>query len=125
MIRAGAGCGTVGHSPEHWRRANQRLRPEVRPRLPGVAREQMNREEWQPFQTFSDRGSAEVLVVVLDSEGVPARVESSKLVAGIESRYCVLVPTSLVHRANWVLADSDLTDAELDYLATGELSDTE
>jgi hypothetical protein len=85
----------------------------------------MNREEWQPFQTFSDRGSAEVLVVVLGSEGVPARVESSNLVAGIESRYCVLVPTSLVHRANWVLADSDLTDAELDYLATGELSDTE
>ena len=64
-------------------------------------------------------------LVVLDSEGVPARVESSKLVAGIESRYCVLVPSSLVHRARWVLADSDLTDAELDYLATGKLSDGE
>jgi hypothetical protein len=83
------------------------------------------RDEWQPFQTFSDRGSAEALAAVLDSEGVPARVESSKLVAGIESRYCVLVPASLAHRANWVLADSDLTDAELDYLATGKLSDTE
>lgn len=83
------------------------------------------REEWQPFRTFSDRGSAEVLAAVLDSEDVPARVESSKLVAGIESQYCVLVPASLAHRANWVLADSDLTDSELDYLATGELSDTE
>ena len=83
------------------------------------------REEWQPFRTFSDRGSAEALVAVLDSEDVPARVESSKLVAGIESQYCVLVPASLAHRANWVLADSDLTESELDYLATGELSDTE
>jgi len=94
-------------------------------RLPGAGREEMNRDPWQPFQTFSDRGSAEALVVVLDSEGVPARVESSKLVAGIESQYCVLVPSSLVHRAKWVLADSDLTDAELDYLATGKLSDGE
>lgn len=83
------------------------------------------RDEWQPFRTFSDRGSAEALAVVLDSEGVPARVASSGLVAGIESRYCVLVPASLAHRAAWVLADSDLSDAELDYLATGKLSDTE
>ena len=85
----------------------------------------MNREEWQPFQTFSDRGSAEALVVVLDSEDVPARIESSELVAGIETRHCVMVPSSLVHRAKWVLADSDLTDSELDYLATGKLSDKE
>ena len=84
-----------------------------------------SRDEWQSFKTFSDRGSAEALVVVLDSEGVPARVASSGLVAGIESRYCVLVPASLAHRAAWVLADSDLTDAELDYLATGKLSDSE
>ena len=88
-------------------------------------KEREGRDKWQPFQTFSDRGSAEVLAAVLDSEGVPARVESSKLVAGIESRYCVLVPASLAHRANWVLADSDLTDSELEYLATGKLSDTE
>jgi len=85
----------------------------------------MTSEEWQPFETFSDRGSAEALAVVLHSEGVPARVESSHLVAGIETRHCVLVPSSLVHRAKWVLADSDLTDSELDYLATGKLSDTE
>jgi hypothetical protein len=85
----------------------------------------MNREEWQVFQTFSDRGSAEALAAVLASEDVPARVESSKLVAGIETRHGVLVPASLVHRAKWVLADSDLSDSELDYLATGKLSDAE
>ena len=85
----------------------------------------MSRTEWTPFQTFADRGSAEALAVVLDSEGVPARVESSKLVAGVETRHCVLVPKSLVHRAKWVLADTDLSDSELDYLATGKLSDTE
>jgi hypothetical protein len=82
-------------------------------------------EEWQTFETFSDRGSAEALVVVLHAEGVPARVESSNLVAGIETRHRVLVPSSLLHRAKWVLADSDLTDEELDYLATGKLSDSE
>ena len=101
------------------------LRPEGMPRLPGDGLEEMNREEWQPFQTFSDRGSAEARAVVLDSEGVPALIESSKLVAGIETRHSVLVPASLVHRAKWVLADTDLTDSELDYLATGKLSDTE
>jgi len=96
-----------------------------RPGRRGRAERPERQEEWQPFQTFSDRGSAEALAVVLDSEGVPARVASSGLVAGIESRYCVLVPVSLAHRATWVLADSDLTDAELDYLATGKLPDTE
>lgn len=85
----------------------------------------MTRDDWQQFETFSDRGSAEALAVVLECEGVPARVESSGLVAGIEARHCVLVPASLVHRAKWVLADTDLTDSELDYLATGKLSDTE
>jgi hypothetical protein len=85
----------------------------------------MTSEDWQPFQTFSDRGSAEALAAVLTSEGVPARVESSNLVAGIETRHRVLVPSSLLHRAKWVLADSDLTESELDYLATGKLSDKE
>jgi hypothetical protein len=85
----------------------------------------MSREEWERFQAFSDRGSAEALAAVLEAEGVPARIESSKLVAGIEAQHSVLVPASLVHRAKWVLADTDLTDSELDYLATGELSDTE
>jgi hypothetical protein len=85
----------------------------------------MSREEWQPFQTFSGRGSAEALAVVLESEGVPTRIESTKLVAGIETRHCLLVPASLAHRARWVLADTELSDSELDYLATGELSDTE
>lgn len=85
----------------------------------------MTSEDWKPFQTFSDRGSAQALVVVLHAEGVPARVESSHLVAGIEARHRVLVPSSLLHRAKWVLADSDLTESELDYLATGELSDNE
>jgi hypothetical protein len=85
----------------------------------------MTRERWQPFRTFFDRGSAEAMVVVLEAEGVPARVESSGLVAGIEARYCVLVPSSLAHRAKWVLADTDLTESELDYLATGKLSDGE
>lgn len=85
----------------------------------------MTPEEWKLFQTFSDRGSAEALVAVLGSEGVPARVESSKLVAGIEARHGVLVPVSLLHRAKWVLADSDLSESELDYLATGKLSDAE
>jgi len=94
-------------------------------RTPGAGREDMNREEWQLFQAFSDRGSAEALAVLLDAEDVPSRVESSKLVAGIETRHCVWVPSFLAHRAKWVLADSDLTDSELDYVATGKLPDTE
>jgi hypothetical protein len=85
----------------------------------------VSREEWQKFEEFSDRGSAEALAVVLECEGVPTRIESFGLVAGIEARHCVMVPASLAHRAKWVLADSDLTDSELDYLATGKLTDGE
>ncbi len=111
--------------PGHSGQDGERRRLREMPQSSGVGRESMNQKEWQPFETFSDRGSAEALAAVLGSEGVPARVESSELVAGIEARYRVLVPSSLVHRARWVLADSDLTDSELDYLATGELSDAD
>lgn len=112
-------------APGHSGLDGERRRLREMPQSSCVGRESMNQKEWQPFEIFSDRGSAEALVAVLGSEGVPARVESSGLVAGIEARYRVLVPSSLVHRARWVLADSDLTDSELDYVATGKLSDND
>jgi hypothetical protein len=31
------------------------------------------------------------------------------------------VPSPLVHRAKWLLAESQFTDEELNYLATGKL----
>jgi hypothetical protein len=60
---------------------------------------------------------------VLEAEAVPTTVDARRLVAGIDSDFVLSVPTSLVHRAKFVLAQSELSDSELTYLATGELPD--
>ncbi len=78
-------------------------------------------DEWQPILEFSDRGSAEAVAAILGTEGVPTCIEPRRLTAGIEARFDVAVQASLVHRARWVLALSEFTDEELNFLATGEL----
>ena len=79
--------------------------------------------EWQLFETLTDLGSAKVRIAVLEREGVPARLVSNRLALGLEEGYHVFVPANLLHRAKWVSSQSRLSDAELDYLATGELTD--
>jgi hypothetical protein len=77
-------------------------------------------DEWQTFEVVDDEGSAEVLAGRLRSEDVPAAVHRQSPVPGIEE-YHIVVPTNLAHRARWVMAGAPRTDAELTYLATGEL----
>ena len=76
---------------------------------------------WQPFLRFASRGSAEAVAVVLDAERVPTLLVAGSVVAGVDADFVLAVPAALAHRARWVLAQSDFTDAELEFLATGEL----
>lgn len=81
----------------------------------------MEDHDWQPFLGFESRGSADVVAIVLESGDVPTLVETSGLVAGIETGFVLFVPEHLAHRARWVLAQSDFSESELNYLATGNL----
>jgi hypothetical protein len=71
--------------------------------------------------TFPDVPSAHVLVVLLRAEGVPAEIVSDTSLLG-EARRCeIRVPSELARRARWLMAQAQITDAELTFLATGEL----
>lgn len=56
-------------------------------------------------------------------EGVPAAVISDTSLLG-EARRCeIRVPPELAHRARWLMTQAQFTEAELTFLATGELND--
>jgi hypothetical protein len=52
---------------------------------------------------------------------VRTKVEGFGLLVGVPSGYRVLVDARQLHRSRWILGQSDLTDAELAFLATGQL----
>ena len=81
----------------------------------------MQGEDWTSFKRFTDKGSAEAVSIVLEAEGVPCRIDTPESVTGIEGIFHLMVPQSLEHRARWILAQSNYTDSELNYLATGKL----
>jgi hypothetical protein len=79
--------------------------------------------QWETIVSFSDLPSANVLADRLRSDGFPTLVTSDSHLLG-EARQCqVRVPIELARRARWLLAQSQFTDEELDYLATGKLGD--
>ena len=85
----------------------------------------MESDPWQPVLQFPSRASAEAVGAILEAEGVPTLVTARKLVAGLEGSFALSVPSSLAHRARWVLDQSEFSDSELAYLATGELPEPE
>lgn len=78
-------------------------------------------ETWRGFLKFESRVAAEVVAALLEAEDVPTAIAPGGLFAVIESAFVLSVPERLAHRARWVLANSEFSDAELNYLATGEL----
>ena len=70
---------------------------------------------------FESSGAAAVAQALLSSADVHSWLETVELTAGVPSRFRLLVRSSSAHRARWVLSESDITDRELAYLATGEL----
>jgi hypothetical protein len=80
-----------------------------------------SKPNWEVIVSLSDLPSAHVLATRLEAEGVAALVTSDTQLLG-EARACdVLVPSELAHRARWLLSQSEFTDEELNYLATGKL----
>jgi hypothetical protein len=69
---------------------------------------------------FGDRGSADAIAGILEGESVHAKVEPAGNRAGLPSCYRVLVDARQLQRARWILQDTNLTDRELAFLATGQ-----
>ena len=77
---------------------------------------------YQLFVAFNDPISAESLVELLNREGVPAYYEDKLQMPGLSEGHCVYVVENMLHRARWVVSQSQFEDSELDYLATGKLA---
>lgn len=85
----------------------------------------MSQDNWAHLTSCPDAPAAQMLVDALIGYGVPARMESQPALLG-EVRNCnVLVDSSLLHRARWFLAQGQISDAELDFLASGSLPSEE
>ena len=80
-------------------------------------------ETWSVVAAFADPISAEALSGRLNSEEVPCQVVSNETLPGLATEFAVLVPTELLHRAQWILKQADFSEPELTYLATGKLPD--
>jgi hypothetical protein len=78
-------------------------------------------DDLQPILAFETRAAADAVAAVLETESIQGVVAAGELVAGLDADFILSVPASLVHRARWVLAQADLSEAELTYLATGQL----
>jgi hypothetical protein len=77
---------------------------------------------WVTFRRLADLSSAQALVELLLTHEVPARIEAPYLLPGIDGYYIVAVPSELLHRAGWISPEAPFDEAELAYLATGQLS---
>ena len=82
-------------------------------------------DTWHTFKVFTDLTSAQAFLGRLQLEGVPAQVETTEALSGVQNGFHLLVPDSMVHRARWVLAQSELSNSELSFLATGELGNAQ
>lgn len=82
-----------------------------------MAREPDQPDEWCVLDTYPDRFAAEVHAGYLRSEMIAARVE----VASDFRDAQLWVDAALAHRARWLLKLNTVSDAELEYLATGKL----
>jgi hypothetical protein len=78
-------------------------------------------EHWNSVATYSDRPSAEATLGLLLAEGLPCFIASDEHVPGLGSSFAVRVPSALLHRARWMLERVQVSEAELNYLATGRL----
>jgi hypothetical protein len=77
--------------------------------------------DWVRFARYHNDLEARIVAGNLIANGVPSVVEPVGQFPGIMS-CAIWVPRALAHRARWILSWLPLTDAELTFLATGELA---
>lgn len=76
--------------------------------------------DWIRFATYFNHLEAHIVAGNLVTSGVPSVVEPLGNFPGMTTA-AIWVPRLLAHRARWVLSWLPPTDAELTFLATGEL----
>jgi hypothetical protein len=77
--------------------------------------------EWCVLDTYADRFAAEADAGFLRGERIAARVEVISDFPGQDRGARLFVDAALAHRARWLLKLEPVSDAELEYLATGRL----
>jgi|MudIll2142460700_1097286.scaffolds.fasta_scaffold00902_9 hypothetical protein len=80
----------------------------------------MQNEEWTIIAKLPTLAEAEVIKLLLESEGRKTEIQSTDSINPHSGVY-LLVESDLVHRAIWILKNNGITDVELGFLATGEL----
>ena len=81
----------------------------------------MERVEWEAFAVYSHYLAAHIVAGLFENEGVPTIITAWTAFPGISSA-TLWVPKHLMHRARWIAALPTPSDAELSFLATGELA---
>ena len=76
---------------------------------------------WERFARFINPLEGHIVAGRLNVEGVPAIVEVASLGFDFSAATSVWVPKALMHRARWILAWEPPSEAELTFLATGEM----
>lgn len=77
-------------------------------------------QQWVVVAEFPDTASAQITIGLLQSERVPVRLRCNSPVPGLDVQCDIEVPSDYSHRARWILRHSTFSDAELNFLATGE-----
>lgn len=78
---------------------------------------------WVKFKDVQSSAEGSALCTFLEQNGVPAHLEQFGELPGLEQGAIVAVPDALLHRAQWLTADQELSDEELTRFALGELFD--
>jgi hypothetical protein len=74
-------------------------------------------EQWQTVAEPESEAGAQVLVGLLQSESIPARIKADVPVPGLGISFRVEVPAGLVFRAEEVLRSRQISEEELTLLA--------
>ena len=79
------------------------------------------RVDWEAFAVYSHYLAADIVAGLLENEGVPTIITAWTAFPGVSSA-TLWAPKHLMHRARWIAALPPPSEAELLFLATGELA---
>jgi Putative prokaryotic signal transducing protein len=82
----------------------------------------MGSDRWEWLEDCPDHLAAEVVAGLLRAESVPVYIQDEAAIPGLVRSSRIFVPENFMHRAKWVLAQTPISDAELEWLASAQLS---
>ena len=77
-------------------------------------------KKFELLKLLSNRIEADSMVAYLQSSGIPAYVDYGALAVGLEGTYKVFVSAAMLGQAKMATSSSEISDEELNFLATGE-----